>query len=193
MKNTATAVVPGSLSAISQSTGQPLAESFLAADAMILMDVSGSMASQDSRDNLSRYEVALQELAKLQRDMPGRLAVVAFSGKTELIPGGIPPFFGGGTDLAGALRFAKIADVDGMKFVVVSDGRPNDEKAALAVARTIKAPISTVYVGPENGLGRDFLERLAAANRGTFGTSTCAVELAATVKLMLAAKAGDSK
>lgn len=185
MENSTTAIVPGSLSAISQITGQPLAESFLAADAMILMDVSGSMASQDSRDNLSRYDVALQELAKLQRDMPGRLAVVAFSSKTELIPGGIPPFFGGGTDLAGALRFAKIADVDGMKFVVVSDGRPNDEADAMAVARTIEATISCVYVGPENGLGRAFLKRLAAANRGTFGTSTCAVNLAETVTLLL--------
>ena len=185
------AIVSGSLSAVSQSTGQPLAESFLAADAMIIVDTSGSMGAQDSRDNQSRYEVALQELAKLQRDMPGRLAVVAFSSKTELAPGGIPPFFGGGTDLAGALRFAKIADVDGIKFVVVSDGRPNDEKAALAVASTIKAPISTVYVGPENGLGRGFLKRLAAANRGTFGTSTCAVNLAATVRLMLKAGGGS--
>ena len=39
--------------------------------------------------------------------MPGKLAVIAFSDSTVFAPGGQPPLLGSGTNLAGALRFAK--------------------------------------------------------------------------------------
>ncbi|HOR01504.1 MAG TPA: VWA domain-containing protein [Anaerolineae bacterium] len=101
------AIVPGSLSAIAAREGQSLAETFLNADAVILVDTSGSMMSGDSRGGRSRYNVALEELAHLQAHMPGKLAVIAFSDSTVFAPGGQPPLLGSGTNLAGALRFAK--------------------------------------------------------------------------------------
>lgn len=161
------AIVPGSLSAVAKRDGQSLAETFLNADAVIIVDTSGSMATDDSRGGRRRYDVALEELAALQQHMPGKIGVLAFSSTVQFCPGGQPPLLGGGTDLAGALRFAKVADVEGMRFVVISDGAPDDPDQAIAVARTFKVPISTIYVGPEAcPTGRDFLWQLAKASGG---------------------------
>jgi len=160
------AIVVGSIGDVAQKSSQSIAHSFVNAKIIAVVDVSGSMAVHDARDGQSRYDVALQELATLQRRNPGEVAVLAFSSKVEFIPGGVPPLFGKGTDLAGALRFAKMADAPGLRFVVISDGQPNDEQTALAAARAIKARIDVVYVGPEGGAGSQFLAQLANTGRG---------------------------
>lgn len=182
-----TAIVPGSLSAISARSGGSLAESFVSSDVIVICDTSGSMASKDSRGGKSRYDVACEELAKLQANMPGKIAVLAFSSDVEFCPGGVPRYFGGGTALHRALKFAKVADVPGMRFIVISDGQPDDESAALREAQQYKARIDVIYVGPENDLvrGRDFLERLAQASGGTFVTAKCAELLAEKTERLL--------
>lgn len=181
------AIVHGSLSAIAKRDGVSLAESFVSADAVIIVDTSGSMYTNDSRGSKSRYDVALQELAQLQAHMPGKLAILAFSDDCIFVPGGQPPFLGGGTDLAGALRFAKVADVPGMRFIVISDGQPDDEQAALAEAAKYQNRIDTIFVGPENDWhgGRAFLERLAAASGGQHIAADRVKELAEKTKQLL--------
>jgi Mg-chelatase subunit ChlD len=184
--NTQYQVVPGSLSALAQQTGKSLAESFLSCEIVILVDTSGSMDSRDSRGNRSRYEVACEELSQLQRAMPGAIGIVAFSDRVEFCPAGIPTYFGGGTDLAGGLRFIKIADLPGMRFVVISDGEPQDEAEALRVARTFKSRIDVIFCGPEDRpAGRDFLQRLAAASGGQSITADRAKELSAGIQYLL--------
>ena len=183
-----TAIVPGSIAAVAQREGASIAEMFGDAEAIVIADTSGSMGSRDSRDGQSRYDVLKQELAKLQAEMPGKIAVCTFSDRAEWTPGGQPPYLGEGTDLAGALRFAKIADINGRRFIVISDGQPNDAEAALAVAATYQAPISAVYVGPTDGWqasGKTFLERLAAASGGKSATADRVMELAEAVRPML--------
>lgn len=185
-----TAIVPGSLSAIAKRDGQSLAESFLSADVVIIVDTSGSMCTCDSRGGRSRYDVALQELAQLQSHMPGKLAVIAFSDNPIFCPGGQPPLLGGNTNLAGALQFAKVADVPGIRFIVISDGQPDDEREALTVAQTYSNRIDTIFVGPENDWhgGRAFLQRLAAASGGQHITADRVQELASkTERLLLSA------
>jgi Mg-chelatase subunit ChlD len=181
------ALVVGSIADVAQRSGTSLAETFIGCDAVVLVDVSGSMAAKDSRDNRSRYDVALEELASLQAHLPGKIAVVAFSDSVAFIPGGQPPFMGSGTNLAAALRFAKVADVPGMRFVVISDGSPDDEQAALNVAKTYSNRIDTIYVGPESGyaMGREFLETLARASGGQSTTADRVQELAAKVETLL--------
>lgn len=183
------AIVPGSLSAVARRDGVSLAESFVGADAVIIVDTSGSMSTCDSRGGQSRYDVALHELAKLQAHMPGKLAVLAFSSGVMFCPGGQPPLLGGNTDLAGALRFAKVADVPGMRFVVISDGQPDDERKALAVAKTYTNRIDTVFVGPENDWqgGRAFLEKLAKASGGQHIAADRVHELADKTERLLTA------
>ena len=179
-------IVPGSLSSIAKRDGQSLAEIFMSADCVVIVDTSGSMEQNDSRGGRSRYEIACEELRQLQANLPGKIAVLAFSNTTIFCPGGVPQMLHGGTNLAGALKFAHVADVPGMRFVVISDGEPDSRSDALAQARRFKARIDVIYVGPEDRpAGRDFLMRLAQVSGGQMVTADRAQELAASVERLL--------
>ena len=188
-----TAVIPGSMAAVAARDGMPLAESFLNADAVIIMDVSSSMTTCDSRGGRPRYDVACEELAQLQAHMPGKLAVIAFSKHAMFCPGGRPPevgVLGVSTNLAGVLQFAKVADVPGMRFIVISDGEPDDSRESLAIAKTYNNRIDTIFVGPEGDWhgGRTFLQQLAAASGGQHIAADRVQELASkTERLLLSA------
>ena len=179
------AVVAGSLSDVAMRDNVSVAESFLSADVIVLVDVSGSMGACDARGGQQRYSAACAELAKLQRTLPGKIAVVAFSSAPQFVPGGVPFFIGGGTDLAAALRFVQPADgcVD---YIVISDGVPDDEAEALSVASRFTSKISTCYIGPEyDTSAMEFLRHLATASRGQ-SVRGDATQLAESVeKLML--------
>lgn len=178
-------LVPGSIAAVAEASGRSLAETMLRVEAVVLVDTSGSMNARDSRNGQRRYDVACQELAGLQRQMPGKLAIVSFSSYAAVCPTGTPDFLNGSTDLAGALTFAGMFDVDGIRFVVVSDGEPDSEQDALAAAAKIKGRIDTIYVGPEDGRGREFLARLARASRGQAVAAERVMELASAATLLL--------
>lgn len=178
-------IIAGSIGAMAQQSNQSIAETFINSDVIILVDTSGSMAACDSRGNRSRYEVAREELKKLQGSMPGKLAVIAFSDEVIFCPSGIPFNYEGGTDLTKALKFTKVADVTGMKFIVISDGEPHDEQSAIATAKTYKAKIDCIYVGPEGGDGQAFLRRLAKASGGQSVTADRVKELASNVERLL--------
>ena len=66
------------------------------------------------------------------------------------------------TDMAAALRFAKVVD-GASQIVLISDGPPDSQNDALAVARTYTSPIHTIHIGSERDTdgGRAFLQRLA--------------------------------
>lgn len=183
-----TTIVKGSLADIAKSTGTSLAESFLSADAIVLVDTSGSMAAQDTPGGKSRYDVACDELAALQKTLPGKIAVISFSSQTMFCPNGQPFNLEGGTDLAGALKFAKVADVDKMRFIVISDGQPDSPQNALLQARSYKNRIDVIYVGPElSAMGREFLNELARSSGGVAVTANEVAGLAHKTQLLLAA------
>lgn len=186
--NQNTALIRGSLSDVSAREGMSLAESFVGVDVIVLLDVSGSMAAHDSRGGNSRYEVALDELGQLQANMPGKIAVIGFADHPEFAPAGKPRFQGTGTDLARALKFARMADIAGMRFIVVSDGQPDSEREALDVAATYHGRIDCVFVGPEHDrLGQEFLGRLASAHGGQQVTADRVQQLAAKIETLLLA------
>ena len=181
-----TQIVPGSISAIAKSTGQSIAQLFTNAEIVTIVDVSGSMGLHDSRGEKSRYEVACEELAMIQKNKPGKVAIISFSDHAYFCPCGIPIYEGGSTDLAHALRYAKIADVPGMNIIVISDGEPDSKEQALAVARTYKNKISTVYCGPEDrSYGQKFLTELANITGGQTLTSDRAIALSKTIETLL--------
>jgi Mg-chelatase subunit ChlD len=180
------ALVKGSIGAIAKDSGKSLAQTFISADVVVLVDTSGSMGSPDSRGGRSRYDVACEELAALQTGLPGKIAVISFSDRTMFCPDGIPFNLRGGTDLAGALRFARVADVPGMRFIIVSDGEPDEPQAALNEAAKYRAQIDVIYVGSETSpLGRDYLTQLARLSGGTTVTAEAAKQLASTAQLLL--------
>jgi Mg-chelatase subunit ChlD len=185
--NTQYQIVPGSIGALAQQSGKSIAESFLSAEVIVIVDVSGSMDSRDSRGNRSRYEVACEELAALQQHLPGKIAVIGFSNGAQFHPGGIPVFVGGGTDMAGALGFTKVADaIPGMRFILISDGEPDDKQQTLRVAQTFKNRIDVIFVGPEDRpAGRNFLQHLAAASGGQIITADRAQALSAGIQYLL--------
>ena len=167
--NLNTAIVKGSLSSIAKAKGITTGEAFANAKLIVLLDTSASMSRQDAPGGQERYRAAVNQLAKLQAERQGEVVVVSWSTHAQYAPNGIPAFLGESTDLANALKFVKHAD--GLfEFCVISDGEPDDEKAALAIASKFKSKISTIYIGPEDGAGRDFLRRLAATAKGTSGT-----------------------
>jgi Mg-chelatase subunit ChlD len=159
-------LVYGSLRDVAQRSGKPVAETFLSVDALVMVDTSGSMDSADCENNRTRYDLACEQLIRLQREIPGKVGVISWSSSVQFNAGGVPHYFGGGTDLAGVLQFVKPADGTTIKLILISDGEPDDEDKALNLARKFKSKIQTIYIGPEAGRGRDFLKRLAEATGG---------------------------
>jgi len=183
-----THIVKGSLSDVAKSTNTSLAESFLSADVIVLVDTSSSMENRDAPGGLSRYDAACKELATLQATIPGKVAVISFSSSTVFCPNGQPFNLGGGTDLEEALKFAKIADVPDMRFIVISDGQPNSEDDTLKIARTYTNKIDTIFCGDKDDQrGRRFLERLAKIGGGQAVTADRVSQLSNKVQLLLTA------
>lgn len=181
-----TALIQGSIGAIAKRDGMSLAESFVNCDAVIICDVSGSMADRDSRGGRKRYDVAVEELSRLQNTMPGKLAVIAFSDGPVFCPNGMPPFLGSGTDLLAALKFAKMADMPDMRFIIISDGQPENGVEALRFAATFEGRIDTVFVGPESDrVSRGYMANLANARGGQAVLAAQAKQLATTIERLL--------
>jgi Mg-chelatase subunit ChlD len=179
-------LVTGSLQDLAQRNNQSIAETFINCDVVILVDTSGSMNASDSRNGRSRYDVACEELKALQGSLPGRIAVLSFSSDVIFCPSGVPIFLGANTDMAKALQFAKVADTPGMRFILLSDGEPDDPQKTLSIASGYKNRIDAIYVGPEdNPIGRDFLQRLAKASGGQTITADRAQELKAGIETLL--------
>jgi hypothetical protein len=70
-----TAIVVGSVADVAAKSGMSIAEAFISVEAVAIVDVSGSMSSADSRGGQRRYDVACQELTKLQAAMPDRYKI----------------------------------------------------------------------------------------------------------------------
>lgn len=166
MKKNQLTIVPGSLQATSQQKGITLAESFLDVNVLLIVDMSGSMNAHDAPNGLSRYEAAEKELKRLQTELPGKIGIVAFSSWPVFCPNGVPPRLDGGTDMKAALEFVKVADDIGIRFILISDGEPNEPNPTLNIAKTFKTKIDTIFIGPEMSSGREFLKKLSSLTGG---------------------------
>jgi hypothetical protein len=139
---------------------------FMGVKAFVMVDVSSSMDVCDAGNGKSRYDVACDELAKLQNENPGEIAVGAFSNHADFCPGGVPIHAGGMTDMAAALEMMLMADNTGIRLVLISDGEPNDQSATLKIAGKFKSKIDTIFVGNETGFRPGVPAQLAAATGG---------------------------
>ena len=185
MKNITKAPAKGSLQQQAAQSGAALAESFLSVDVLIMVDCSGSMDSHDAPGGLSRFDAAERELCHLQETLPGKIGVIGFDSAAQFLPGGRPFKTGGSTNMVAALDMAFMADDTGIRFILISDGEPDDRGATLAAARRFKSRIDTVYTGPEAGSGAKFLQQLAAAAGGQSVTSAAPGLLAKEVRFLL--------
>lgn len=184
------AIVQGSLAAVASQDKTSIAESFINADAIILVDVSSSMETVDAvadweRHGQTRYDRACAELRQLQQTLPGKIAVIAFSSEPIFCPGGNPTFLHGGTNLDKALRFVRVADDCDMRFILVSDGEPFEPAACLKEARKFKSRIDCIFIGQQGGEGEQFLKTLSAASGGSFDTKVGASDLSRSIQRLL--------
>lgn len=163
-------IVLGSIQDMATTTGRSLAECMVNVDVIVFVDVSGSMEDQDAPGGRSRYEAACEELANIQRQHPGRVAVIAFSNNVVFCASGVPAFEGRFTAMDNALEFGRIADGAGIQFILLSDGLPDSPRETLRIAEMYETPIDTVYMGPESGPeadeGRRFLAELSRITHG---------------------------
>lgn len=161
-------IVVGSLAEMAQKNNVSLAESFLNCEALILLDLSGSMESSDTPTGETRRKVATEHLIKLQKSYSGKIALFCFADYIVPCPLGLPQDCGGSTNLHKALEYLKQYDDAGMKIIVISDGSPNDPEKCLEIAKTFVNRIDVIFVGSETDYdrGRKFLERLAALTGG---------------------------
>lgn len=182
-------IVKGSISDIAKQNGQSIAQTFISCDVICIVDTSASMGMHDAPGGRTRYDQACNELANLQGSLPGKIGVISFSDRVMFCADGVPFNFSSTTNLAAALTYAQIADIPNshMRFIVISDGQPDSEMEALSVARKYHNRIDTIFCGPENGMGRDFLARLAAASGGSHVTTAQAAKLADGVTKLLVA------
>lgn len=162
-------MVPGSTLDLSEKNNISLAESFLSAQIVVLLDNSGSMGANDGPMGQTRRKAAEIQLVGLQKKFPGQIALICFADHSVYSPGGIIVPCGGSTDMKGVLEFAKMADDCGLKIIIISDGFPNDPSRTLEIARTYQTKIDAIYIGPEtDSSGRDFLEQLVSVTGGKF-------------------------
>lgn len=125
---------------------------------VILADVSGSMESE-AADGRRKIDL-LREAVNAAR---GSARLVAFSQQAREVEQIPEPE--SNTDLAAGLALVKTLDPG--TTLVISDGEPDSQAAALAVARTFRGAIDVLYIGPAGNAGAiDFMRRLAAAAGG---------------------------
>jgi uncharacterized protein with von Willebrand factor type A (vWA) domain len=158
----------GSIEETRKQRGLSFAEAFISVEAILIIDHSGSMSTSDvvtEDGRCSRWDEANRQLQRLQSRFPGRLAVVAFSDSAEFRPDGTLPPIQSSTNLRDALSFISPADGTGIKLIVCSDGRPDDEEGALRVASGLESAVNTIFLGADPR-GRDFMQRLANLTKG---------------------------
>lgn len=132
--------------------------------AVILADVSYSMGGP-AWGGQRKIDVLRQAVAGAMQQTGAQL--VAFSAAPRNVSSVPEPE--SNTDLAAALRHVK--DMNPGVTLIISDGLPDNEAAALAVARTFRGAIDVLYIGPEtNHAAIAFMKKLSAAADGTVRT-----------------------
>jgi len=183
---TALAIVPGSVADMAaRNQGQIIPPSVC-----VLFDISYSMRAEDAvmadGARTSRFLAGAEQLTLLQAQYPGQIILIDFGDLAQVRPGGHPDEPNGmNTFLAPALQLAKELDTGVMRFVIISDGCPQDENPSLEVGQTFLAGIDTIAVGEANN-GAVFLRKLAEATGGTYHRDTSGMRLlGATIRALL--------
>jgi len=138
-------------------------------NAVLLVDVSGSMGA-GMRNGKTRIQGLREVVAGIQSKRPTTMVAFGLSGHplepmasvgfvTEI------PEAQGGTPLAEAIHFARGAGFG--RAVVISDGGPNDPRAAMEAAKVFGGRIDVIFVGDAGDPGSFFLDQLAQATGGS--------------------------
>lgn len=130
----------------------------------ILADISASMGAPAAGEQ-RKIDVLREAVAGARRG--SQIELFAFS--ADVRPCSDIPEPESNTNLALALRTVN-SGVPGATLLI-SDGRPDNEAAALSAAREFKGVIDVLYIGPESDLSAiNFMQTLARITGGTVRT-----------------------
>jgi hypothetical protein len=130
---------------------------------VILADVSSSM--DERAGNRRKADILREALEGLWPEMPGARLIAFGSTAREIDDPRDLPAPSGGTALHLALDAAAIHRP--RKTVVITDGRPDGEQAALDAAGRVPGLIDVIYCGPDSDAqALDFLRRLMRIGGG---------------------------
>lgn len=151
----------GSVYDVAARRGEDLASVIANVEVVIMLDTSGSM-------NGEKYERAKAALAKVQERFEGKVLVISFGSSVDICLKGIPASAdGGSTPLTEALHMAKQFDGTGVRFIIISDGIPDNMVSAEETAKTFTDKIDTIFIGSDfDTVGIDFLRRIATGHSG---------------------------
>lgn len=128
---------------------------------ILLADVSGSM-SEPAWSGRRKIDVLREAVA----GVTGHRLMTFATEAGEAGNAGIPEPAGG---TALHLGLAAAARHQPRATLVVSDGQPDDEDAALRAAERLTGVIHVLYIGPESNVAAiGFMRRLARAGAGTY-------------------------
>lgn len=134
------------------------------AEIVVLADVSGSMSDVIGSSGLPKWQhlaIALKDVLTLHP----KIRLVAFhSYPVELKNPAELPEPAGGTALDEALKMA--AKYKPRKTIIISDGLPDDGKAALDAADKMTGQIDTIYCGPDSHPAVEWLKKLSRSTGG---------------------------
>jgi hypothetical protein len=135
--------------------------------AILLLDTSSSMTT--AIGSRRRIDVLADVLSSVLSTNPSVRLFSFNSTITELIePATNLPEPGGSTALHRAIDY--VASLQPALLIVISDGEPDDARAALAAAGNLNCVIETFYCGDEtNRAAIGFLRDLALCSRGGVG------------------------
>lgn len=133
------------------------------AGVVILADVSSSMDERAGRRR--KCEILAEALDQLWPELAGARLIAFGATAAEVLSPDDLPAPSGGTALHLALDAA--ARPAPAKTVVISDGRPDSEEAALAAAGRLPGLIDVIYCGPDSDAQAiAFMGRLARLGAG---------------------------
>lgn len=146
----------------------------------VLADCSGSMADFVGSFHMSKWDHLQVALKDVVTSYPA-IRIVAFDSVSKVVanPSELP-YPSGSTDLAGALKLA--AQWKPQKTIVISDGLPDNERAALKIADSMTGAIDTIYCGPDGDPAVEFLQRLSKESGGSSAVWTGQTEIGCTIR-----------
>lgn len=131
---------------------------------VILADVSGSMS--ESAGAKRKVDLLQEALNQVIPTLPGATLIAFNSMPAEVAPAQPLPPPSGGTALHRALDYA--AQSKPKLTLIISDGQPDDKRAALTAADKLSGRIEVIYVGPDGDFDAiNFLRQLAGMSGGS--------------------------
>lgn len=130
----------------------------------ILADVSSSMLEMAGARR--RIDILDGALRQIEQEFPDARRVAFAAYPVTLAPGTGLPEPHGGTALHSAIDHA--AKNSPSRLIVICDGEPDDEPAAIRAAMRLRCPIDVIYCGDDrNRRAIDFMRRLAVVSGGS--------------------------